>query len=450
MPENVARWNEPADLATRHGAGFSGGQDVYDSPDPVLRNLAGCPTVKVYYHLRELFPSAHGAFLQRRTVLLGKGWHVVAGEGPGGERNAEIFRAILGGVDSFETYLEELHETLWNGYGVGVVTSIQDLSAAGRTFQSPWFLRQKPPHHFSFTVDRRLAWTESQYGGFSPESVYNTNPELPNANGDLFRFLVSSVGTDDPYGLGIARFIYQVWRMWRGSMKDAATGLNRALGTLFIEDRGGGGSPAGKAGYTEGEAATISASLMATKQAYEATGILQFPPGITGKLVEASSFVGQAVEFLRYLDELATRVVLSVALTTTLDGEGSRAAAQVQLGPMIGLCRADGRKMQEWIETYFYRWVELAIGSQMREDEKPCFRFMLADATDKELLAVLIKAGIPIAAEPLAREAGVTLATDDPEELIISGGAPAPVPPEADEPADEKPEIEEGDEPEED
>jgi hypothetical protein len=455
MAEPAKRWPEPADLESRYGAGRGGdGAQVFPPDDPVLEHLAQCQDVKVYEHLQELFPAAYAAWVQRRSVLLGKGWQVLPGEGPNGERNAEILRRMLGEVVDFETLLEELHLTMWNGYGVIVTSSIQDLKVDGRTFQAPWYMRRKPPYDFAFDTQRRLVWVTDP---LNVETTFSTNEELLGDGDDptdLFRFLVSAVGTDSPYGVGVARFLYQLWRIWRGSMKDTATGLRRALGVWKLNDHGprmpapGEGSTTG---YTETEAAAMRDELAVAARRLDETGILSLPPGMDAELLKVSSYADQGVKFLRYADELASRVILSVSLTTTLDGQGSRAAAQVQLGPLVALCKADGRKMSAWIERYFHRWVELAIGSQMDSDDRPRFRFLLSEASDKELLQVLVAAGIPIDAEALATEAGVKLAPDEDDELVIRGSSPPPRddPEEDEDQGGEAPPIEEGDEPEE-
>lgn len=439
MAENVKRWPEVASLEDRYGTGFGSGENVIEPPDldPVLRVLARCSTVEVYEELQALCPSARGAWLQRRALLFGKGWQVVEGEGPLAGLYADIMRAIVGEIQGFESFLEELHEAIWIGYGVGVVTSIQDLTVGGRTFKAPHYLRHRPAREFAFTTDRRLAWVGGSGGAFVDQHIYDTNPELVTGEElpeDLFRFIVATVGTDSPYGVGVARFVYQTWRIWRGALKDTSTGLKRALGVLLIDDRSGmipgGGDMKGQAGYTNEEAATARSQLKDTIRMLNETGVLQFPPKITGKLEHVPSYVEQAEHALRYFDELMTRAILSVSLTTSLGApgnQGSRAAAQVHLGPLRSLCSSDGAKISDWLNTWLWRWVELAAGSRMRPEERPKFKFLLADATNTELLAILLEGGLRIDADPLATEAGVTIAEDGAEGPVLERSAAPPV-----------------------
>lgn len=459
MAENVQRQREPASLAERYGDFQSA--DGYGPDDPVLRALAQCSTVEVYEKLRPLFPAAHGAWLQLRNVLMAKGWQVLPGKDAVGERNAAIMEAMLGAISDLPILLEEAFEGLWTGYAVAVTTSVQDLVVEGRTVQAPWYVRAKPARLWGFTTDRRLVLTE----GFTlatadDERIFNTNPEL-GPHPDQLRFLLVSLSTDDPYGssVAVAPHVYQTFRLWRGALKHTTTSLLRALGIVMIDDSGPPpmpGSPSGmksQAGYTPEEADRVKSSLKGMITALNETGVLQFPPGISGTIESVDSFGDQAVKVLRYLDEQATRAILSVALTTTLDGQGSRAAAQVQLGPMLAACKAAGRKIAASINRWMWGWLELAVGASIPPAERPRFSFNLSEATNLDLLRILVDEGIPIDGAALALEAGVELAPDDDDDLVIRRGTPSATrpapPPEEERPGGEAEPEEEGDEPQE-
>lgn len=454
MPENVVLLADPDSLAVRYGFGDDTSVQ-YGPEDPVLRKLAQCPTVEVYEQMRPLLPAASGAWSQLRNVLFARGWQVVAGEGSAGERNAEIMRAILGGVVNVDTLLEELFEALWNGYAVAAVTSLQDLTVDGRTFQAPWYVRTKTASRFGFTVDRRLALTNgAAIGGVGAENVFETNPEL-GKHVDQLRFLLVTLSTDDPYGsaVAIAPHVYQMFRLQRGTLKRTIDNMMRALGILVIDGPRpmlpGSGAP----GYKPEDVPTLQAQLAAMVSGMNESGVLKVPPDVNAHLEKVEAFGDQAVRVLRYLDENIRAAILTVTLTASSSDQGSsRAAAQVHLGPMLAACKASGRKIAEAVNRWAYGWIENAIGASMPPEERPSFFFNLSEKTDLDLLEILLAAGLPINGASLALEAGVDLVPDEGESLVIRRSAPA-APPAAEpepspEPDDEEPEPdEEGDEP---
>lgn len=452
MPEHVQRLREPDSPADRYGTLLD--EFGYGPDDPILRTLAHCQTVEVYEQMRPLFPAAGAAWAQLRNVLTSRGWQVVAGEGDAGERNAEIMRAILGGVVNFDTLLEEIFEALWNGYAIAAVTSLQDLTVDGRTFQAPWYVRGKKASHFGFTVDRKLVLVD----GLSltepkPERVFETNPEL-GEHVDQLRFLLVSLSTDDPYGSAqsVAAHVYQTWRLHRAALRRTIDGMMRALGIVVV-DRDGPQLPgAGEAGYRQEEVSSRQAGLLKMLKGLNEYGVLETPPGVSVSLERVESFADSAVRLLRYLDEAAVKAILTVSLTSTSSDQGSsRAAAQVHLGPMLAACKAGGRKIAAAVNAWAHRWVENAIGASMPPEERPRFSFNLSDATNLDLLQILLAAGLPIDGASLALEAGVELAPDEGEDLVIRGSAPA-APPAAEsddtpEPDEEPEPDDEGDEP---
>lgn len=443
MPE-IKRYPEPDSLIDRSG---TLARDMrYDNEDPVLLRLAQSPTVEAYHHV-QMMPAVRGAWSQLFSILAGAGWEVVAeGKGPEAERNEEVMRAMLASIHSLPTLLEEIHEAFLIGYGVHRVTSSRRIKVDGLEYDAPWFVRSKPPWHFSFTVDRRLIYDGAM--GTS-ESVYNTNPEL-GRHVDQLGWLLPVVGTDSPYGTGLARWLMQVFMIWRGTLKDVTQGIKRDLGVLTLS--GGGRSTISEAptmrrpeGYTAEEADSARLTIKAIAEELDAIGVIDLPPGIEAEFISPPGAAGRSngVALLEYLDRQATRVVLGGStLTTTIDGQGSRAAAETHLKPLVSRCKTLGETMAGWLNEWLHRWMEPQVG-EMAPEDKPHLRFLVGHATDLEILKIVQAAGLPIDGAALAREGGIVLDADPGEDLTIRG-APAPaVPPADDEDEDEDDEDEE-------
>lgn len=458
MPTKVLQVPEPASLAAVYGLGGIGFDEryPYGPDDAVLRKKARCPTVAAYEEMRTEFPAAWAAFLQLRNILLGKGWQVLDGEGPRGQRNGEIARVILGGIQNLDLLLEELFGYLWTGYAVAAVSSTHELTAGGVTFDAPWYVRRKPPHLFGFSVDRRLIWTEGMpLFEADDDVVFETNPELGGHLDQLTNFVISA-STDDPYGThgAIAPGIWTLMSVWRGSLQKAALALLRALGIIVLDGARAPTMPDQDSGLTDREVAKKGKNLDAMTKRLNQTGVLETASGYSAR-VESVTGGGEAgVKFLEYLDRQARILILTAALTQTIDGQGSRAAAQTQLVPVMSACKSAGKKFAEAIGDWLVLWVELAIGAAIPPEERPRFSFNLADKTDLDLLKVLLEGGQAVAAEPLAFEAGVELVPEEEEDVpaIRRAGAPRPAVPDEDDDEDrdgEEPPDDEGDEPEE-
>jgi hypothetical protein len=442
MPEKVQRWPEPASLEAQHGAV---GGIAFQNPDEVLWKVARCPDVKVYETMQASFPAAYGAYSQRTVELLSKGWEVQAGEGPMAEMAANVMRALLESVASLPTVLEELHRAHWTGYGVHVTRSTREISMGRRKIRAPWHMARKPPQDFGFTVDRRLVWNGT---GTAGEQVFETSPEL-GFHQDQLRFLTPSTTTDNPYGFALASIALLPWRVWKGTAKDRATGLHLSSGVWIIKDKMMP-VPGQQAGVTQERASASAEILKLAVRAARESGILQLPAGIDAELMNVEDFTRDGVTFLRYWDELVSRVILGgQSLSTTLDGEGSRAATATQRRSLISLCKADGWRLFGWLTEWLMPWVEINLGMEpgaMPLRSRPKIVSLLADAPDLEIVKILLDGGMPVDAVSLAQSGNVTLAPEPGEELVIRKRAAEPEP-ELEQPEEEPEDEEEVDEP---
>lgn len=251
-------------------------------------------------------------FQQRRMALTGTEYRVV----PGGEdrlskRAAKEVAAMLAGMD-FDAVTDRMLYGLFYGYAVGecLWERVGELVALQR-------IKVRRQRRFGFAADGslRLLTHAAPLGEVVPER----------------KFWVFSVGAehdDEPYGLGLAHWLYWPVYLKRNGMKAWMAFLDKF------------GSPTALGTFPASAGEAEKRRLLQALQALRSDSGVIIPEGMAISLLEAGR-QGSAdhVNLVSLMNRAISKVVLSQTMTS--EAEGGQYKAEVQDGVRRELVRAD-------------------------------------------------------------------------------------------------------------
>jgi len=267
---------------------------------------------------------------QRRLAVVSREWEVV----PGGERRrdraaADFLREQLDRI-RFDAVTERMLYGVFWGYAVAECLWARE---GERVVLDA--VRVRNPRRFAFTPAGELTLLTTR----SP-----TGEPLPARK--FWAFSAGHWHDDDPYGLGLAHWLYWPVLFKRNGMK---------FWLIFLEKFG---QPTGVGRYDKSATAEEQDRLLATVQAIQTdTGII-LPKDMAIELLEAArSGTADYLALHRAMNEAIAKVVLGQTLTTQVGDSGSRALGDVHMAVRQDLVKADADLVCASFNATVARWL---------------------------------------------------------------------------------------------
>lgn len=311
--------------------------------DSVLR-LRGQGNYEIYREvLRD--DQVKATFEQRRLAVVSREWEVVAG----GERRldkkaADFLREQLQGVGPSNDAATDAAVTSAGGfdaatdkmlYGVFYGYSVAELLYARDGAQVVIDqIRVRDRRRFAFDAQMRLRLLTSA----------NPNPgeELPPRK--FWSFATGADHDDEPYGLGLAHWLYWPVFFKRGGMK---------FWLIFLEKFG---APTTKGTYPANATPEEKTRLLAALEAITTDAGIIVPEGMTIDLIEAARSGSVDYKALQdKMDAAIAKIVLGQTLTT--EAAGGQYKADVQMDVRQDLVKADADLICESFNRGPARWL---------------------------------------------------------------------------------------------
>jgi phage gp29-like protein len=310
--------------------------------DDILLRRGGGDGIRIY---QDLARDGHtGSVLRkRRQAVIARPWEVeAASEEPADVLAAELARAALKRTD-FDRACQGLLSAVLTGYAVAeVLWEVAELTLESG-LRGFWVVpaRIKPRNARRFRLDR-----EEQLRLLTWEEPTNGIP-LPDRKFILLRYWAEE--NEDPYGRGLGHDLF-----WPVYFKRNGVALWNALleklGLPFIYAEMASGTP-------DEERRKLSAAL----QDLARGGGLVVPAGTLIKFLEAGvggSATGTLHEALTSaMDAEISKIVLGETLTTEMQGNGSRAAAETHDGVRQELADQDADLLSGELNATLMRWI---------------------------------------------------------------------------------------------
>jgi phage gp29-like protein len=310
--------------------------------DDILLRRGGGDGIRIY---QDLARDGHtGSVLRkRRQAVVAREWEVdAASDEPADQLAAELVRAALKRTN-FDRACQGLLSAVLAGYAVAeVLWEVAELTLEGG-LRGFWIVpaQIKPRNARRFRLDRQerlrlLTWEDPTNG-----------IEVPDRKFIMLRFWAEE--NEDPYGRGLGHDLF-----WPVYFKRNGVALWNALleklGLPFIYAEMASGTP-------DEERRKLSAALTDLARG----GGLVVPAGTTIKFLEAGvggSATGRLHEALTAaMDAEISKIVLGETLTTEIQGNGSRAAAETHDGVRQELADQDAGLLSAEINGGLLRWI---------------------------------------------------------------------------------------------
>ncbi len=275
---------------------------------------------------------AFSVLRKRRLAVIKEEWTVdAASDSAADMRAADIVREQLAALP-FDTICEQLLDAILKGYTVAeIIWDTKD----GKVIAEQ--VLAKDQRRFQFADDGSLLLK-------TPDNMYPGMP-VPDR-----KFIVHRVGQKfdtDAYGRGLGSVLF-----WPIFFKKEGIRFWVTFADKF-------GSPTSIGKYPTGaDDAAKRALLSALESIAQDAGVI-VPEGMAIELLEAtrSGSITTYSDLVKYLDEEISVIVLGESLTTSIQGDGSRAATEVHDDVRRDLAQADSDLLSATLNNTLVRWI---------------------------------------------------------------------------------------------
>ncbi len=326
LQQEIAPASETASIAVYLDA-YS---KIIPNQDTVLM-AKGHGDLKIYQEvLRD--DQVKSTFQQRRLAVISKPWIVEAGsEDTVSQACADALSKNLKAIN-FDDITDKMLYAIFYGYGVGeVIWGEQDNLISIST------VKVRDRARFAFNVDGEL---------------YLLKPDFQHYKMPERKFWTLSTGadhSDNPYGLGLAHYLYWLTFFKRNDIKFWLVFLEK-----FGQPTAKGTLPAGK----EDDQSTRNKLLEALRAIATETAVL-IPEGAEIELIEAARSGAADYEAMKdAMDAAIAKVVLSQTMTTDNGSSRSQSETHADVRDMVVasdadlLCESFNRSIVQWWFEY--------------------------------------------------------------------------------------------------
>lgn len=342
VPESFAEPSErPAQPEMREVATTTGGRDItrgYVDPmmllrpqDSVLR-LRGNGNYELYREvLRD--DQVQACFSQRRLAVISREWEVVpGGDASVDEEAAEFLREQLRRID-FDSVTDKMLYGVYYGYAVAECLWAREGS---RVVLAEIRVRDR----------RRFGWDSS--GRLRLRTMSNPDPGELLPERKFWTFATGADHDDEPYGLGLAHWLYWPVFFKRGGMRLWLTFLDKF------------GAPTVRGTYPPNATAEEKQRLLAALEAVTSESGVIIPEGMAIELLEAArSGSADYKELYDRMDRAIAKVVLGQVATTEgtpgrLGNDDAQQAVRLDLVKADAdlICASFNRSVVRWLTAY--------------------------------------------------------------------------------------------------
>ena len=298
-------------------------------PQDLVLQLRGGGDYQIYREvLRD--DQVKAAFAQRQLAVVSKEWEVRAGGTKRIDKQAADFLTEQLQAVNFDRVTEQMLYGVFYGYAVS--ECLWGIDGSRVTIQQ---IRVRDRRRFAFDTDQRLRLLTTQ----------NVLPgeELPERK--FWWFSCGADHDDEPYGLGLAHWLYWPVFFKRGGMKLWLTFLDKF------------GAPTAKGTYHAGAQPDEKARLLAALDAIRSESGVIIPEGMTIELLEAAR--GGAASYESLYDRMARAIAkVLVGQTSTVEGTPGRLGSdQVQSDVRSDLVKADADLVNGSFNRTVARWL---------------------------------------------------------------------------------------------
>lgn len=313
---------------SRDGQGDGGFMDELLYPDDSILKARG-GDIKIYAPVSR-DDQVKAVFGTRRAAVTAREWYVEAGgEEPADQAAADALRENLA-VVNFDDATDKMLFGLLHGYAVAEVMWGEK---AGRIVIEDIHVRDRARFGFGKSGELRLKKRDGT----------STEP-MPDR-----KFWVFSAGADhddNPYGLGLAHWLYWPVFFKRGGMKSWLKFLDKF------------GQPTAKGTYPKNATSAEKEALLQAARAIQKDAAIIMPEGMALELVEATRR-GSAdyADLYDRMNAAISKVVLGQTLTTEQGDKGARALGQVHQDVMDTVVKADADALCYSFNASVARWL---------------------------------------------------------------------------------------------
>ncbi len=306
-------------------AGYLDPLMIQPSRDPILRDHG--LTLEAYEAILQDDQVA-ATFQQRRLAVTSAEWDVRAG---GSDRQsvmaADFLRENLDRI-GWDAVTDKMLYGVFYGYAVAECMWARD---GGHIVLEALKVRKQRRFGFDGTGRLRMMTMENPNGELMPDRKF-------------WHYATGSDNDDEPYGLGLARWLYWPVFFKRNGVK---------LWLIFLDKFG---MPTAKGSFPTGATLDEQRRLLQAAQTIQTDSAICLPEGMNIELIEASRG-GQPTyhELLRIMNGAIAKVVLSQALTT--ESVGGQYKAEVQMDVRREIVRADSDMITTSFNGSVVRWL---------------------------------------------------------------------------------------------
>ncbi len=268
-------------------------------------------------------------FQQRRSAVIAREWDVV----PGGDKRidkqaAEDIRATLDRM-GWDNVADKMLFGVFYGYAIGECLWARE----GNKIQLTT-IKVRKQRRFKFDWDmkpRLITWANNYEGEALPEYKF-------------WHYSTGADNDDDPYGLGLAHWLYWPTYFKRNGIKSWLKFLER-----FAQ-------PTAKGTYGPGAEAAEKAALKQALQAFGEDAAVMVPEGVAIELIEAArSGTADYGGLCDRMDAAIAKIILSQTMTT--DNGSSKSQAEVHKGVALDVIKADADLIDASANNTWVKWL---------------------------------------------------------------------------------------------
>lgn len=314
--------------ASNDGRGDGGFMtELLEPDDSVLKARGG--DIKIYAPVSR-DDQVKTTFGTRRAAVTAREWYVEAGgEEKADQDAAEHLRENLAAIN-FDAATDKMLFGIFHGYAVAeIMWGERD----GKVVMDKIQVRDRARFGFGKRGELRL----KKQGGMSTQ-------EMPDRK--FWTFSVGADHDDNPYGLGLAHWLYWPVFFKRGGMKSWLKFLDKF------------GQPTAKGSYPKNATQTEKDALLQAARAIQKDAAVIMPEGMTLELIEATRRgTADYGELYDRMNAAISKVVLGQTLTTEQGDKGARALGQVHQDVMETVVKSDADALCYSFNVSVARWL---------------------------------------------------------------------------------------------
>lgn len=307
--------------------GWVSGDAVLPPQDTLLSRVGG------YDIYREVLSDwqVRSVMQQRQLALTACEWTVEAGGDRRQDRNAAaVLREMLAGV-GWDDATRLMHYGVFYGFAVAECLWVRDGSTVALDA-----IKVRDRRRFAFLPDGALRL-------LTPSNM-TTGEALPDRK--FWHFAAGADHSDEPYGMGLAHWLYWPVQFKRGNVKFWLIAAEKF------------GSPTAVGWFPPGTSADDRARLLAALQAIQLDAGIILPEGMRVELLEAQRGSTGGLDYERlcvYLDQAIAKIALGQVMTS--EAVGGQYKADVQNQVRQELIKADADLICESFNRSVARWI---------------------------------------------------------------------------------------------